>query len=120
MGLLDGGLARTFHAALSTLYLNATLHRRGEPVYADDGTITGGATDVPCKAQVDEATEAMRQAEGFAASDQRVIVLSASLDGPITTDDEITVEGRGRFGIAGVTRDPAGAYWDCRGRAVGG
>lgn len=113
MGLLDGGIASIFSAALSGLYLDATLHRA---TLTDDGE--GGGTssfaDAAVKAQLDQTTHAQRMAEGYSDTDQRILVLARGVTAP-TTDDEITVRGE-RWKIASVTMDAAASYYDLRGR----
>lgn len=148
MGLLDGGIAQIFNSVFSSIYLDATLHAgTGQPIYADGGRIVGyiGGGDQSVKAQIDAATEAMRQAEGFAQGDVRLIILTtygrpvqlvdvphsddATLsDGSeyaqasygnvvqMTSDHEVTVQGV-RYSIQSVERDPAFSHWVCRGRA---
>lgn len=117
MSLLDGGIAATFSAALSGLYLDAVLHRKN-PNDADDGA--GGGVDQtflpdePVKAQLDQTTQAQRLAEGASDTDQRILVLAHGVDAP-TTDDEISVRDQ-RWKIASVTMDAAGSYYDLRGR----
>lgn len=118
MGLLDGGIAAIFGAAFSAFYLDGTLHRDGtDPIYGAGGEITGyaGGADVPCKAQVDAATYAMRQSDGYSEGDVRIIVLSAGLGVEITTDFQISVSGR-RWMIAAADRDAANSHWVLRGR----
>ena len=116
MGLLDGGIAAAFSAALSGLYLPATLHRPGE--YATDGegnVLPAVGADVACRAQVDAASYAMRQSEGYSEGDVRIIVLAAGLDGPVTTDCQITVSDT-RWMIGSAEMDAASSHWICRGR----
>lgn len=118
MGLLDGGLANVFGAAFGAVYLPATLHRYTQPELDDGGSPvdgSGGWTNIACRAQRDAATERMRRAEGFSESDVRLLVLAASFSGGISTDDEVTVAGT-RYAIESVDMDPAGAYWELRGR----
>lgn len=118
MGLLDGGIEAIFGAAFSGLYLPATLHRDGTvPVYDGEGNITGysNAASVACRAQIDAANYAMRQAQGFAEGDVRIIVLSSGLGVEITTDFQITVSGK-RWMIASVERDAANSHYILRGR----
>lgn len=118
MGLLDGGIEAIFGAAFGGLYLPATLHRdTSAPIYDGEGNITGfsGGGDIGCRAQVDAATYAMRQAEGFIEGDTRIIVLSAGLGVEVTTDMQITARGV-RWQIAGVDRDAAASHWVLRGR----
>jgi len=114
--LLSGGLAGILGAAFAPLYLDATLHRPSAPEYDDGGTIINASTtDIACKAQVDAVTEAMRQSPGFTDRDQRILVLSSTLSGTITTDDSITVGGQ-HWSIASVATDPVGAYFELRGQ----
>ncbi len=116
MGLLDGGMARVFAGAFRGLYLDATLHRRQ---LVEDGLGGGSSTwiDEPVKAQLNSVTEAMRSAEGFTDSDQRILVLADGVD-LIDTDAEISVKGR-RWGISSVGQDPAGAVFNLHGRDMG-
>lgn len=116
MGLLDGELAGVFAAAFGPIYLDASLYRAngGADDGAGGGPGNGFAAPETVKAQVDATTQAMRAAEGFVDTDQRIIVLASGVD-PITTDDEIEVSGT-RWKIASVTQDPAQAYYEMRGR----
>lgn len=120
MGLLDGGIEAIFGAAMGGFYLPGTLHRDGaQPQYDGEGNITGyaGGADLACRAQVDAATYAMRQADGYADGDVRVIILSAGLGVEVTTDFQVSVSGK-RWQIASVERDAANSHWICRGRAA--
>lgn len=114
MALLDGGLASIFGAAFGGVYLPAVLtkYTRAD---ANDGTITETSTEYACRAQVDAATEAMRRQAGYTGTDVRILILSASLAVTVTSDDRITVAGS-TYRIANVARDPAGAYFECRGQ----
>lgn len=118
MGVLDGGVAAIFGAAFGSFYLDGTLVSSfTQPIYGPGGAITGytGGTPIACKCQIDAATYAMRQADGFADGDMRIIVLSAGLGVPVTTDHRLTVSGQ-TWLIASADRDPAGSHWICRGR----
>ena len=116
VGLLDGGIAAIFGAAFGGFYLDATLWRLTPYSYDTGGTAVGGAwSPMPCKAQLEAATWAMRQAEGFTTADQRILVLTATLAVRPSTDDEITVGGQ-RWLIESVAQDPAASYWELRGR----
>lgn len=149
MGLLSGGIARIFNATFSALYLDGVLHAgTGEPIYAGGGEIVGyaGGGDQPIKVQIDSATEAMRQADGFAQGDVRLLILTtygqavAPVEVPhsddaklsdgsgysqapygsvvtVTSDHEVTIEGM-RYSIQSVERDPALSHWVCRGRVI--
>jgi hypothetical protein len=116
MGILDGDVAALFHSAFSDMYLDATLHSgTGDPIYDDDGNITGyNGGDTPAKCQVDAATDAMRRAEGFAEGDVRVIILAQGLP-DVTDDHQITVKGA-RYLLAGPSLDAAASHWVARGR----
>lgn len=88
--------------------------------YDDDGNwIPGTAGEpIPCMVQVDQATEAMRQADGYTDQDRRMLVLAQGVPS-ITTDDRINITGGpfvGEWMIASVVRDPFAAYWELRGR----
>ena len=114
MALLDGGLARLFGAALRGVYLLATLHRVTRS-RARGGSTSESVVEVPCRAQVELADEHMQRAAGATIGDVRILVLAASLDGAITSDDRISVGGQ-LYAIAGVERDPAGALFELRGQ----
>lgn len=116
MGLLDGGGAALFASVFSGVYLDATLHR---PTIthngAGGGTVDPDTAGTAVKVQLEAATEAMRQSEGFTALDVRILMLAQGVDRP-TTEHEIQL-GTTRYAIVGpVGRDPCGAYWDIRGR----
>ncbi len=118
MSLLDGGIARIFNAALSGLYLPATLHKPGEYATDNEGNILPAVgTDVPCRAQVDAATYAMRQSEGYSEGDVRIMVLAAGLSADVTTDDQISVSGK-RWMVGSAEKDAASSHWILRGRAA--
>lgn len=119
MGLLTGGIAAIFSGVFSALYLDGLLHAgTGEPIYGPGGAVTGytGGDDVPIKVQIDSASEAMRQADGFAQGDVRLIILARGMPA-LTSDHEVTIEGV-RYSIQSVERDPAMSHWVCRGRVV--
>lgn len=111
--MLDGALAAVFAEAFSGFYLDATLHRA---TLTDDGQGGGTASfaNEEVKAQLDATTQAQQTAEGFTDTDQRIFVLAHGLDAP-GIDDEITVRDQ-RWQIASVATDPAGAYYELRGR----
>jgi hypothetical protein len=114
MGLLDGDLAAVFASAFDGFYLDATLHKAN---LDDDGQGGGSVarSDYPAKAQLDSTTDRQQNSEGYVDTDQRIFVLASGLAMEPTTDDEITVDGR-RWMIASVATDPAGAYYELRGR----
>lgn len=113
MGLLDGGVAAAFSGAFSSFYLDATVHR---PTITEDGEGGGSIhyADEPVKAQLDAATEAMRSSDGYTDKDVRILVLAHGL-AEIDSDCQITLKGV-RYSIANPSQDPAGAYWELRGR----
>lgn len=113
MTLLEGDLARVFSTAFSGIYVDATLHR-ATLTDSGDGGGTSSFANESVKAQLDAATQAMQRAQGFVDSDQRILVLAYGV-APISTDDEITIAAH-RWSIASVTRDPAGAAYELRGR----
>lgn len=119
MGLLDGQIASVISAAFSGIFLDATLYRPAAT--GDDGAGGGDGNGfdngAAVKAQVDVATDAMRQTEGYVDTDARILVLASGVDKP-NTDCQITLLGV-RYGIRNVSRDPCGAYWDLHGRLAG-
>lgn len=116
MSLLDGGLQAVFGAALSSLYLDATLHKRVE-THATNGDISIAETDHPVKAQKNRATRAMMASPGFVETDVAIFVLQSGAPAIPTADDEITYQGV-RYSIASVSTDPANAYWLLRGQVA--
>lgn len=116
MSLLEGDVASFFSSAFGGFYLDALLYRPN--AFNDDGKGGGSgggfATPETVKAQLDQTTDAMRAAEGFVETDQRIIVLAHGI-AAITTDCEIEVGGT-RWMIATVSQDPAKAYYELRGR----
>ncbi|PZQ55772.1 MAG: hypothetical protein DI555_07025 [Novosphingobium pentaromativorans] len=116
----DIGLA--FSQAFGGIFWPAQIITNTPAEYDDGGSIIvpGGVVKRPCQAQVDAATLAMRQTEGFAEKDRRIIVLAATLGGPeITTEDRIEfLEGPfvGLWMIESVARDTAAAGFELRGR----
>lgn len=118
MGVLDGGIAAVFGAAFGALYLDGQIVTAlTDQIYDDGGNITGygGGDPVPCKCQIDGATWAMQQANGYVDGDVRIIVLSAGLGIELTTDHRIEV-GDETWMIASVERDAARSHFICRGR----
>src|SRR4051812_21352810 len=105
MGLLDGGGAAAFSSAFSSFYLDGTLYRPvgvGTDDGAGGGSGNGFDAGTAVKVQVDAATQAMRSAENYVETDQRILVLAHGLD-PIDTDCEIDAGGT-RWGIASVAK----------------
>ena len=92
-----------------------------DPVYDDGGTIIepGGVEHRECSVQIDVATQAMRQAEGFVDTDVRFIVLAATLEGTLGTEARIEItEGpfAGVWSVSSLERDPVAAGWVGTGR----
>jgi hypothetical protein len=118
MGLLDGGIAAAFAGVFGGVYLDAQLYR---PAGSGDDGMGGGeeggfADPEAVKVQVDVATDAMRDADGYVDTDVRILMLAHGVDRP-TTDCQIAVTGYPRrFGIRTVGSDPAQSYWDIHGR----
>ncbi|KQX18417.1 MULTISPECIES: hypothetical protein [unclassified Sphingomonas] len=118
MSLLGGGIAAIFGAALGGLYLDGQLVRSSAgPIYDGEGNITGyaGGDPIAIKCQIDAASWAMRQSEGFVDGDMRIIVLTAGLASTITTEQRITVSGA-TWLIQSVELDAAASHYVLRGR----
>lgn len=102
-------------------YYPARIVSAAEPTFDDGGSLIPAPVPAyrACQAQVDAATESMRQSEGFTEKDQRILVLAAGLTGDITTDDQIEVAAgpsAGTWLIQSVARDPLAIYFDLRAR----
>ena len=73
---------------------------------------------LPCSVQVDRATEAMRSAADFLATDVRLLILGlAALDDTAKITIPAGVHA-GTWRLMSVERDPAAIGFDCRGRKV--
>jgi hypothetical protein len=116
MSLLDGGIAAAFAGVFGGIYLDGSLYRLVEA--ADDGM--GGGADsgfAPAEAvkvQIDQATQAMRSSEGYVEDDVRILMLAHGVASP-DTDCEIAAGGT-RYMVETVATDPAGGYFELRGR----
>jgi hypothetical protein len=116
MSLLDGGIAAAFAGIFGGIYLDGSLYRLTEA--ADDGM--GGGADSgfapaePVKVQIDQASFAMRSSEGYVEGDVRILMLAHGVAAP-DTDCEIAAGGT-RYMIETVGTDPAGSYFELRGR----
>ena len=55
----------------------------------------------------------LRATTGASEREVRILVLASSLDGPVTTADQVSVGGQ-RYAVTAVDRDPAGAVFDLR------
>lgn len=109
--------------ATGTGYHDALAKWPGTATYDAGGSIDtpGEPVELECSAQVDSVTEAMRLADGFTESDMRLLVLAATLAGDLDTSATIEVLAgphAGTWMIASCDRDPAGIYWECRGRRI--
>jgi hypothetical protein len=113
---MDGGIASAFAAVFGAVYLDGTLYRPVE--FADDGkgggTSGGFAAGEPVKVQIDAATQAMQLAEGYVEGDMRILMLAHGV-AAVDTDCEIAAGGS-RWQIETVATDPAGSYFELRGR----
>lgn len=120
MGVMDGGMATLFANVFSAIYLDGTLYRPG--AFADDGKGGGSSaafdSGSPVKVQIDAATFAMQQADGFVEGDVRILMLAHGITAP-DTDCELGAGGS-RWQIESVATDPAGTYYELRGRRKSG
>lgn len=124
MTLLGGDAAALFGELLAGEYVPAFL-RSNADVYDNRGNLTRAGAPVDCRVQVERATERMVQTEGYTVSDRALYVL-AKPGGDLPEIDKLdtNAEIHVRFGPyadktykvgAPIDRDPAGAYWLCRG-----
>lgn len=116
-------LATGFAAQFGAPFQDVTATWPGTAVYDDGGSIVTPGTPVslPCKAQFDVPTEAMRSDPGFLEKDMRLIVLTATLDGTLDSEAKIVVatgEHAGTWSLESITGDPAGIGWECRARKI--
>lgn len=116
MGLLNGDIAAAFAAVFNGVYLDAALYRSAE--YADDGAGGGSGPGFMAaeavKVQIDNATDAMRGSDGYVEGDVRILMLAHGVAAP-DTDAEVAAGGV-RYMIESVGTDPAGSYYELRGR----
>lgn len=120
MGLLDGDIAALFGEVFGSFYLDGQIITAlTEPQYDDEGTITDydGRAPVACKVQIDSASYAMRQAEGFVEGDVRLLVLRSGVSIELSTDQQIRTQGK-TWLIQSVDTDPAASHWICRARSA--
>lgn len=95
-----------------------TLSRKA---YVDNGkgTMEKAVVEAPVCVQIDALTQAQRDG-GYSEDDVRLLILADGLDqwltnGRLQNDDVVTTQGQ-TFSIIAPSRDPANAYWTCRGR----
>lgn len=117
MGLLDGDIAAAFAGVFGGVYLDGQLFRAID--YTDDGKGGGSPSNPflpaePVKVQIDQATYGMRADAGFVEGDVRILMLAHGVAAP-DTDCEVA-GGGARYMIASVATDPAGSYYELRGR----
>jgi len=115
----DIGLA--FSQLLGGPYHSAQTIEQTDPVYDDGGSIItpGGVAHRSCSVQIDVATQAMREAEGYVDTDVRFIVLAATLSGELGTEARVEVlDGpfAGTWSVSSLERDPVAAGWVGTGR----
>ena len=108
-GIIGGALGFMFRDAVLIKPGARTSDGRG-------GFVTGPAVNHACKALVEDFSDLAR-AGGVPVTDRKLIVLGTSLPANAypARDDRFTVEGR-TYSIIAVSRDPAGATWECQAR----
>lgn len=116
-------IAASISARFGGPYVPGRIIDQAAQTFDDGGSLasSGEPTVRTCMVQVDVATEAMRQSEGYAEGDARFLILASGLPGLINTDATVQVlmgPGFGTWLVASVSRDAMGVYWDCRGRIV--
>ncbi|MFD0848196.1 hypothetical protein [Sphingosinicella xenopeptidilytica] len=114
-------IALSFSAAVGAPFVDANIITPGAATYDSGGDIATPAnpTTRACKAQADEASEAMRGENGYADGDIRILILSASFTGSITTDDRVQITAgvyAGTYSVESIRRDPANIGFELRGR----
>jgi len=122
--MLAGGAKALFGQLLSPLYCAGKILPQ-DVTYDAAGELQVAGDAVDCLVQVDRATERMTQAEGYTITDRAVYVLAQPGDplpdiDEFTTDNLVRVDEGPHAGTywrvgAPIDRDPAGAYWLCRG-----
>ena len=115
------GLAEMAGAAFGAPFHAGRIVTPGAAVMDAGGSISTPAVPTyrACTVQIDPATEAMRQQDGFADGDVRFILLAASFTGAVDTDVSVEVtEGPfvGVWSVSSLQRDPVGIGYVGRGR----
>ena len=117
-----GEIGLGFSSLFGGPYWPAQIITQGAIEYDDGGSIipgSGAPTLRGCSVQIDTATQAMREAEGFVDTDVRFIILAATLEGSIGTDERVEVLSgpfAGIWSVSALERDPVAAGWVGRGR----
>ena len=113
-------LATGFAATFGAPYHDAIAIWPGTPVLDSGGSIVtpGSAVELGCSAQVDRATEAMRSAADFLATDVRLLVLGLDALDDTAKITIATGPHAGVWRLMSVERDPAAIGFDCRGRKL--
>jgi hypothetical protein len=116
------GLAQGISAMFGGPFVAARVIDQAAVALDDGGSIPDNPADPTfrtCQLQVDSVTDAMRQADGYAEGDVRVLILSATLAGSLDTDATVEVLAgpyTGSWLVSSITRDPAAVYYEGRGR----
>ncbi len=93
--------------------------------YDDDGNFVPGqpATEIPCRVQIDSASEAWRAQAGYTDKDYRFVILASGFAAPIDTDAKVQMNDmaapdnlRGAWDVSSLQMDPAGIGWTGKGR----
>lgn len=114
-------IGQAFSAVFSGPFHDARVVEQAPLIYDDGGDIIGGggARYRDCKAQIDAATQRMRESGGYVDTDVSFIILAGTLDGPLGTEAEIEITAgphAGLWSVSLIERDPIGAGWIGRGR----
>lgn len=118
MNMLAGGVAALFAELLNPVFLPATLTVQAETY--ERGKLQRTPTPYACRAQVDRCTERMVATEGYTATDRGIYILADGLDVKVETGHLVEIlEGPYAGSVyrlaSPIDRDPAAAYWLCRG-----
>lgn len=114
------GIATQISAQFGGPYVAGAVLDPGTPVMAGGSIVTPGTpTERTCMIQIDAATEAMRQSDGYSEGDARFLILSATLAGNLNTDAHVRVDAgpfAGEWLVSAIERDPMAIYHQGRGR----
>jgi hypothetical protein len=93
--------------------------------YDDDGVFVPGqpASEIPCRVQIDSASEAWRAQAGYTDRDYRFLILSSGLTVTLNTDARVKVtdpaaptDFQAEWVVSALQRDPAAIGWAGKGR----